>query len=182
MKNGTRLKRGEGTRIRMSLSTKVPKGWENFLRHADNKTALFHLLATSICDLNVAGKTFFATVEESVIGNPTDADCSTLAPCNHEEADTRLFVHVADAVRNGLDSIMIRTCDTDVLVLSVHCMQQLPNLKELWVHFGTGKNAKFIAAHELTRALGKSLNESCIILNTKPAESWLNIFSLFRRS
>ncbi|CAH1170746.1 unnamed protein product [Phaedon cochleariae] len=48
LKYGTRQKRGGGSRIRVTLSTKVPEGWENFLRHADNKTALFELLAESI--------------------------------------------------------------------------------------------------------------------------------------
>lgn len=140
----------------MSLSTKVPKGWENFLRQSDNKTALFHLLAASISDLNIPGKTFFATQEENVVRSPQEADGSSLAPCNHEEADTRLFVHLADAVSHGYDKVTIRTSDTDVLVLAVFGVQHLwPSLKELWVHFGMGKHTKFLAAHELARALGK---------------------------
>ena len=39
-----------------------------------------------------------------------------LAPCNHEEADTRIIVHIADAVSRGYDQIIVRTVDTDVVV------------------------------------------------------------------
>ncbi|CAG9823956.1 unnamed protein product [Phaedon cochleariae] len=162
LKNGTRQKRGEGSRIRVTLSTKVPKGWENFLRHADNKTALFELLAESISNSNIPGKTFFATLEDSVVSSPFGADSSSMAPCNHEEADTRLFVHLADAVAHGCEKVTIRTCDTGVLVIAVSCIQQLPQLQELWVHFGMGKHSKFLAAHEIAIVLGPEKSESLL--------------------
>ena len=54
-----------------------------------------------------------------------------LSPCSHEEADTRMMVHVADAVDKGHNSIMIRTVDTDVVVLAVAAVHTL-GIKELW--------------------------------------------------
>ena len=39
--------------------------------------------------------------------------------CNHEEADTRIFVHVRDAVEHGAQNVLIRTVDTDVVVIAV---------------------------------------------------------------
>ena len=44
---------------------------------------------------------------------------------SQEEADTRIFLHVADAVNHGNQKVMIRTVDTDVLVLVVAAVQQL---------------------------------------------------------
>ena len=40
-------------------------------------------------------------------------------PCNHEEADTRIFVHIKHAVVEGITSVMIKADDTDVLVIAV---------------------------------------------------------------
>ena len=87
------------------------------------------------------------------------ADVSSLAPCTHEEADTRIFLHVKDAVQHNHSKITIRTVDTDV-VLAISAAQSL-DVSELWVAFGVGKNFRFIAAHHIARALGP---EKCIAL------------------
>ena len=47
-------------------------------------------------------------------------DISLMSPCNHEEADSRLYVHANDAcVRQNFNKITIHTVDTDVVVLGV---------------------------------------------------------------
>ena len=80
-------------------------------------------------------------------------DTADLAPCTHEEADTRLLLHVKDAVNQGFTKVSIRTVDTDVVVLAVTAAEQL-NMDELWVAFGSGKAFRFIAAHEIAQTLG----------------------------
>ena len=37
--------------------------------------------------------------------------------CNHEEADTRIVVHIAHALEQGEKTIYVRTVDTDVVVI-----------------------------------------------------------------
>ena len=59
------------------------------------------------------------------------ADVSSMAPCSHEEADTRLFVHVADAVRKGSQKVMVHTVDTDVVVVAIAMFNQI-GADELW--------------------------------------------------
>jgi len=59
-----------------------------------------------------------------------------LSPCSHEEADTRILIHVEDAVKQGNTKVTIRTVDTDVVVLAVTSAQHL-NIPGLWVAFGT---------------------------------------------
>ena len=54
-----------------------------------------------------------------------DTDMANLAPCMHEEADTRIFIHAADGISNGLQHIVIRTVDTDVLVLAISYYNRL---------------------------------------------------------
>lgn len=143
-------------RTRVSLTTKIPAGWENFLRHDDNKTELFRLLALSIEKLQCNGVTLCSTLGDSVILSPKLENLlEGLAPCNHEEADTRLFVHVANAVKHGHRRVMVRTCDTDVVVIAVSCFHRLPSVEELWVHLKAGKKHTFLAIHEVAASLGK---------------------------
>ena len=86
---------------------------------------------------------------------PPCADTAALAPCNHEEADTRMMLHAAAAMKSGHRRVLIRTVDTDVLVLAVWMAQELNEVvDELWLAFGTGKNFRYIAAHELSATLG----------------------------
>ena len=73
----------------------------------------------------IEGKQIVATHGTKVLCSPPLTVGSDLSPCSHEEADTRMMVHVADAVRNGHKSIMIRTADTDVVVLAVAAVAAL---------------------------------------------------------
>ena len=70
-----------------------------------------------------------------------------LAPCNHKEADTRMLLHAADAVQCGFTKILLRTVDTDVLILAVAFAEELQEFQgnqtiELWVGFGTGAHLR----------------------------------------
>ena len=59
-------------------------------------------------------------------------------PCNHEEADTRIFLHVRNAVATGgHKQVIIKANDTDVLVIAV---SMFPMLCE----FGMEKALAFI--------------------------------------
>ncbi len=52
-------------------------------------------------------------------------DLSGLAPCSHEEADTRIMIRVDDAIKQGHTKTTIRTVETDVLILAVTSAQRL---------------------------------------------------------
>ena len=76
-----------------------------------------------------------------------------LAPCTHDEADTRMLLHVEDAVKQGYTKVPVRTVDTDVVVLAVMVAQRL-DIYELWVAFVIGRSFRFLAAHEIVNTLG----------------------------
>ena len=82
-----------------------------------------------------------------VLYSPPATEGNRLSPYSHEEADTRMMAHVADAVEKGHKSVMIRTTDTDVIVLAVAAVVSL-DLNELWVSYGTGKSHKILPAHQ----------------------------------
>lgn len=80
-------------------------------------------------------------------------DVSHIDRCSHEEADTRLLLHCLHAGENGSNTVAIRTVDTDVVVLAIAFFSKL-QLKELWIHFGVGKNVRLLAIHELSSVFG----------------------------
>lgn len=143
----------------MAHDTKIPKDWQKFMRNPVNKMELFEFLADGIAEKDLAqGITWYSTKGPQVVVNPCGAaSLHNLSPCNHEEADTRIFVHLADAVSQGLKRAMIHTCDTDVIVLACAIFPQLKSLEELWIRHTASQQHKFIAVHELSEALGEYL-------------------------
>ena len=55
--------------------------------------------------------------------------------------------------RKGHRRIMLRTVDTDVVVLAVSTVVSMENT-QLWIAFGTGKHLRYIPAHEIATSLG----------------------------
>ena len=80
-------------------------------------------------------------------------DTTGITPCTHEEADTRILLHVSHAVNQGYKRVSIRTVDTDVLVLSIKAAEILDDI-ELWIVFGVGKSVRYLPAHKIAVALG----------------------------
>ena len=54
---------------------------------------------------------------------------SMLFPCHHEEANTRIFLHLVHACMTGHRNATIRTVVTDVVVLAVSVFHQLKTLQ-----------------------------------------------------
>ena len=158
LKADVRSKRGKGVRRRVEPSNTIPGNWQAFLRIDDNKTELFSFLATRIAGINTSKQVITTHHVDVLCTNRQDV--LGLAPCTHEEADTRMFLHLEDAVQQGHDKVSIRTVDTDVVVLAITSAQRL-NISELWIAFGAGKSFRFIPAHEIARALGP---DRCVAL------------------
>lgn len=64
------------------------------------------------------------------------------------------MLHAASAAANGCPRVLIRTVDSDVVVLAVWTANKT-GIQELWVSYGRDKHHKYIAAHEIAKALGK---------------------------
>ena len=151
LKNSTRKKKGVGIRRRVSSNTKIPGDWQSFLRNEDHKRELFSFLAETVRNIQLDNKIIIATKENEVVSNSENIYFSNLMPCNHEEADSRIFLHISDIAECG---VAIRIVDTDVVVLAISVFSTV-SLDELWIAFGTGKSFRYIAVHEIARALGE---------------------------
>ena len=79
-------------------------------------------------------------------------DKASLATCNHEEADTRIFIHTNNASLSDMKKILIRTVDTDVFILAITFEHRL-ELEKLWVAFGVGKNLRYLPIHKIASSL-----------------------------
>jgi len=77
--------------------------------------------------------------------------------CHQEEADTKICVHVNDALKKGAHNILISTVDTDVVVLLVSLYCQLYDTFSncnIWVVFGTGKHFRYYDISYICQNLG----------------------------
>ena len=102
-----RAKRGYDAQQQVSASAPVPRKYQDFLRHDENKTDLFCFLAEHNCNKPLAcGKLLLATHGRSVMCSDPDYNTSHLQPCGQEEADTRMLLHVADMVNAGLAKVI----------------------------------------------------------------------------
>ena len=70
-----------------------------------------------------------------------------------------MLFHVLHAAEDGHTKIMIRTVDTDVVVLAISHVQNIP-VYELWIAFRVGKHYRYIAAHQITEALHEHSSRS----------------------
>ena len=111
-------------RRKVSGDTPIPKKWNEFLSISQNKLELFAFINTYLFQNPPEDKELVATQGNGVICHLI-RDNSMLAPCDHDEADTRIFLHIADAVLRGYSKVLIRSKDTDIVVLSVAAVQKL---------------------------------------------------------
>ena len=149
----------------------ISLNWESFLRLDDNKKELFQYLAAGVQSLRISD----SDIISSLLYTRRD-----LAPCNDEEADTRIFVHARDASVNGMKKILIRTVDTDVVILAIAFAKKL-EVEELWVAFGVGKHLRYFPIHKIACAPAmaitiKSENGKTQLASSKMPQNTFNSF------
>jgi len=86
---------GRWIRRRVTGTTKTPQSWRSFLRDDSNKTELFNFLADKMCDADTTSTIIVTRGDNAICNKVRSVDA--VAPCSHEEADTRVFVHARAA-------------------------------------------------------------------------------------
>ena len=82
-----------------------------------------------------------------------------MGQCNHEEAGTRIVVHVRHALERGAESVLARTVDMDVVVILVgklHDLLAYNQLCKVWVAFAMGRHFSVININGVCSTLGES--------------------------
>ena len=146
---------GTSQRQRVFEGAPIPANWEAFLRSNANKVELFRYLSDCIHAFETGRNVIIGTKDETIVSTQNDVrDVEYLQPSSHEEAYTRILLHVAHCARQGLRKLVIRTVDTDVVVLAIGHSPAL-RLDELWVRYGVGTHFRQNAIQEIV----KNVNE-----------------------
>ena len=161
LKATTRQRRGAGIRQRMRHdgNGKCPRNWNSYLQNASNNVELFHYLSVTIAETAFCeGKVLMSTLDEDVLGSPVlgaDESEYPLRPCNHEEFDTRVMLHAANAVSNGYKRILIIANDTDIIVLGISFFSDI-GADKLWVSFGIASKLRNIPIHDICSTMSSA--------------------------
>ena len=153
-----RERRGSGTQSKVQANAKVPTKWTDFLFVSENKEELFQFLAREIGKQSFdEDKQVLVTLDSKVL----TINSPPMAPCSYEEADTRVFIHIIDAVEEGNNVSLIHTVDTDIVVICIgkfHAiLARYPDF-QLWVKFGTGSTQHMIYINSICEAIGQSVS------------------------
>jgi hypothetical protein len=125
------------------------------LRDNSNKTELYNFLADKIVKMFPnTSNTVIVTQEDGVVCNHS---ISLEGPthCNHERADTQIFLHSKHTAADGNTIIMNKASDTDALVISVSA---LFILQDLWCRTTVGRiwsrTKKWILINDRSPSIG----------------------------
>ena len=93
-----------------------------------------------------------------------------------------MLLHAFDAVQQGHQGILLRTVDTDVLVLAGAVFHHLSSMRpdeqlEIWVAFGTGINLRYIPAHSIASSLGPERSKALPVFHTFTGCDTLSCFA-----
>lgn len=95
---------------------------------------------------------------ESVVSLGLNSASAAMPDCNHEEADTRIVVHLLHALEHGMGTIKVHTADSDVIAILVGAFFDLTSTRpslDIWVAFGTGKNFRFDSINAICVGIGE---------------------------
>ena len=144
--------------------------WTKFLGNSTNKMSFNEFIAEKLEVLMVAKLSRSEKRAYFIAGAYKDGKDVNLIACDRvnivpdlfstqEEADTRMILHMSHANEvfaraNVAGKIIVRTHDTDVLLLCIYYFPQFSNITELWMEAGyIGKNYRLIPVHELCDVL-----------------------------
>ena len=113
---------------------------------------LFHYLSVSVAHtVFCESKVVISTLDENILGSPVpgaDESEYPLRPCNHEEFDTRVLSHAANAVSHGYKRILSIANDTDIIVPGISFFSYI-GADKLWISLGVGNKFRNISIHDI---------------------------------
>ena len=133
-------------RLSVKENTPIVKNWSKFLKEDSNKIELFNLIAEKITANRYDEKVVIATKGDGIV-SLVAVDEENITPCNHEEADTRIFLHVKHLSEAGHQKVSITPIDADVIFIAIRLFHRL-GLQELWIEFGNYVHMRSVADPE----------------------------------
>ena len=132
-----RSKRRKGVCGGVRPDPRIPGDWTVSLRVDENKQDLFLYRSSSWPLLEL-------TMEKYYLLNMRKLSLTITEPTLQiYYLACMKKLHAADATRRGYTHVMVRTVDTDVVVIAVAKFQYI-FLSKLWIEFGVGKHLKYL--------------------------------------
>ena len=150
----------------------------DFLWDPYNKKELFEFLPLKVAQFMVPqGKSIYITAGESVV---SVNDLHPMPHCNHEEADTRMVAHIQHALQHGLQTVQVRTVDTDDIAILVGVFQDLATVQpsiDICLAFGMGKHHQFFSVNTMYKYLGKARTRSLPVFHALSGSDTTSAFN-----
>ena len=92
-----------------------------------------------------------------------------MAKTDQEEADTRMVLHLLNALQRGSKTCLICTVDTDVVVILIGRFDKLTAIcpmANIWVAFGTGKNFTYYHVNYIAKTIGAEKSASLPVFHS----------------
>ena len=132
--------------MKVGPNVQLPKNWSTILHHPFNKIELLQYLSdatvsnflTPNCDLNITSREIVSHV---------GPDREMQERIDHEDADTKIVVHLLHAMSEGAASVLVKTVDSHVLTSLIYHYSHFISICEsasIIVNFGIGKHARQI--------------------------------------
>ena len=122
IEESTSDKRGHSCRQRVTGSVKVLRGWQTFLKNADNKKELFTYLSSMLSTRQLPDRKELYITEDDCVKHMGEG--TPMGQCNHEEAHTRILVHLLYALQTKSIGLT-HTGDIDIVVILLANQQQI---------------------------------------------------------
>lgn len=164
VKNLERERRGAQGGQRVSVygpQQKIPVKFADFLAVGDNKRSLVKFICeewskTSLemdIVIAVAYETECVQLEFSKNGGAPIATKLTSLNTDHEEADTRMLLHVKNAMTDVGEKVILKSQDTDVFIICLANFSKLPS-GTLYLFTGRGQHMRYINIGASVEKLG----------------------------
>ena len=89
--------------------------------------------------------------------------CQALHPCDHEEADTRIVLHLFDVVSKGARDILVRTVDSDTIAILIGAFSKFHPGTNIWIAFGAGKKFRYYSINSIYQSLGPEKSKALML-------------------
>ena len=139
----------------MLVQTRSQKSGKSFSR-TQTTNKIFAFLSEKVVTAQFSdGKVVVLTSGQNVLIRGTD---HSIADNDQEEADTRILLHLQNALQTGSCACLVRTVDADIIVIITGKFRKLQAMcpaAEIWIAFGTGDNFTYFHINAIALALGE---------------------------
>ena len=181
LKESLQSERGVGKRLTFNDNTMFPTNFgSDFLRNSDNKREFYpYVVDKVISKCQFDEKIVVGTKNETTLTNYKGHIYDVCIPdCSHVEAYTRIIIHVMDCIRSGIQNVIVRSNDTDVIVLLI---TYIPLILEngqinVFVMCGVGEKVETLSINAFAQYIGHERCKELLFFHSFTSSDYTSSF------